>query len=208
MEAPASPRLRFRPPRWEDWRAFAEYRADPEFLAWYPDEIFDAEAARAFVARFLDWRFERPRRRFAWVVTRPDEARAVGMCSIRLEEAGATTAEIGFELARSEWGHGFATEMGSAMLRVGFETLGVHRIQAHCLAENAASRRVLERLGLRLEGRLRERHRFKERFHDELWYGILRGEWEGTASPAGESAEGDAAGSPAGRRSSSPAGEP
>jgi RimJ/RimL family protein N-acetyltransferase len=57
--------------------------------------------------------------------------------------------------------------------------LHVHRIWAGCIADNAASTRVLEKLGMQLEGRLREKEHFKGRWWDTLVYAILEDDWKG-----------------------------
>jgi RimJ/RimL family protein N-acetyltransferase len=67
--------------------------------------------------------------------------------------------------------------MGAKMLWLGFEGLGLHRIGAHCICENDRSRKVLERIGMRFEGRLRDKQMLGGRFYDELWFGMLRPEW-------------------------------
>jgi RimJ/RimL family protein N-acetyltransferase len=62
------------------------------------------------------------------------------------------------------------------MLDFAFDVLLAHRVWAGCDPENVASARVLERIGMRLEGRLRENERIRSRFRDTLVYGILDGE--------------------------------
>ena len=59
----------------------------------------------------------------------------------------------------------------------GFGELKLHRLWATCLADNTASARVLEKLGMQLEGRLRENEWFKGRWWDTLHYAILEQEW-------------------------------
>ena len=177
MIEPKSPRLRFRPPVEEDWRDILAYRASPEWPAFHGEGDPDEAWALAFVHRFLAWREERPPRRFAYMVALAPDQPSIGLCSLRMESADATTAEIGFELAPWLWGRGYATEIAEALLRAGFDELGLHRVQAHCIDANVASRRVLEKVGMVLEGRLREKHRVDGRFHDELWFGILASEW-------------------------------
>jgi RimJ/RimL family protein N-acetyltransferase len=61
-------------------------------------------------------------------------------------------AEIGYWLAKAHWGQGYATEAGRAVLRYGFEALNLNRIYAYYFTRNAASRHVLEKLGLTYEG--------------------------------------------------------
>jgi len=60
--------------------------------------------------------------------------------------------ELGYTLARDAWGRGYATEIGSALVAHAFEALGVPRVMAQVEPENAASRRVLEKLGMTERG--------------------------------------------------------
>ena len=66
-----------------------------------------------------------------------------------LEETGEI--EVGYSFARAHWGRGYATEMAAAWLRYGFERAGLARIVAVAVPENTASRRVMEKLGMKYE---------------------------------------------------------
>ncbi len=66
--------------------------------------------------------------------------------------------------------------MAAGLLRFGFETLGLHRIHAIVEPENVASTRVLEKVGMRREGHLRDHRYAKGRWRDSLLYAILEGE--------------------------------
>jgi RimJ/RimL family protein N-acetyltransferase len=90
----------------------------------------------------------------------------------------ATEGDIGYELAPQHWGHGYATEAARAILRFGFTQLRVHRIWSYCVAENTGSAHVLEKLGMRLEGRLREKEFYKGCWWDTLMYALLEQEWD------------------------------
>jgi len=82
-------------------------------------------------------------------------------------------AELGYWIGVEHWGRGFATEAGRAVLDFGFGTLGLNRVEAHCFAGNAASVRVLEKLGMRFEGILRH-HVVKDASpRDGLFYAVL-----------------------------------
>ena len=69
-----------------------------------------------------------------------------------------------------------------AIINFGFQELKLHRISSQCIADNAASARVLEKVGLRLEGRLRENEYFKDRWWDTLQYGLIESEWRAQIS--------------------------
>ena len=68
------------------------------------------------------------------------------------------------------------------MVEFGFSELKLHRISSWCIADNAASSRVLEKLGLRLEGRLRQNEYFKSRWWDTLLYGLLAEDWRASGN--------------------------
>ncbi|MFF5172997.1 GNAT family N-acetyltransferase [Micromonospora sp. NPDC000089] len=91
--------------------------------------------------------------------------------------------EIGYVFHPDHAGHGYATEAARAMLRLGFDGLGLHRIAGRLDARNTASARVLERLGMRREAHLRENEFVKGEWTDELVYAVLAREWRATAGP-------------------------
>ncbi len=85
--------------------------------------------------------------------------------------------EIGYIFHPAHAGHGYATEASRAMLRVGFEELGLHRITGRLDARNEASARVLERLGMRREAHLLENEFVKGEWTGEVVYALLEHEW-------------------------------
>jgi RimJ/RimL family protein N-acetyltransferase len=90
----------------------------------------------------------------------------------------AREADIGYELDPRFWGWGYATEVAHKLLEFGFQTLGLHRIWACCVAENQGSAHVLKKIGMQQEGHLRENEWMKDRWWDTLLFGILRQEWQ------------------------------
>jgi len=90
-------------------------------------------------------------------------------------------ANVGYAMARAEWGKGLTTEVARAVVDHGFERLGLETITARADARNTASRRLMEKLGMTREGVLRSR--FVERGEggervDQVCYSLLREEWE------------------------------
>lgn len=86
-------------------------------------------------------------------------------------------AELGYWIGREQWGRGYATEAAGAVVGWGFEALGLHRIYASHFPRNPASGRVLRKLGMRHEGRLREHIKKWGEFVDLERFGILRREY-------------------------------
>ena len=172
-----TPRLRLREFVEADWAAVLAYQSDPRYLTYYPwTERTEAEV-RAFVGRFIAWQAAEPRIKFQWAITLRDGGGLIGNCGLRLAEAGAPSADLGYELAPQHWGCGYAVEAARAMVSFGFETLALHRVWGECVPENRASQRVMEGLGMRREGRLRQTRWYKGRWWDTLVYGMLEDEW-------------------------------
>jgi RimJ/RimL family protein N-acetyltransferase len=90
------------------------------------------------------------------------------------EHAGG---EVGYVLDPARGGHGYATEAAQAMLRLGFEELGLHRIVARIDEDNEPSAKLARRLGLRQEARLVHNEFFKGRWSNELDFAMLADEW-------------------------------
>ena len=110
------------------------------------------------------------------IVLRATE-RVAGSCLLHRYEPGSARAELGYVLARDQWGRGLMHEALSALLAYAFEGYGLRRVEAEVNPDNRASVAVLERLGFRREGLLRERWCVKERCYDTAYYGLLAADW-------------------------------
>jgi RimJ/RimL family protein N-acetyltransferase len=91
-------------------------------------------------------------------------------------------AELGYWIGVPFWGKGYTTEAAGAVLSFGFETLGLHRIYAHYFGGNVASQRVLQKIGMRREGRFRQHIRKWNEFIDIENYAILAEEFRSARS--------------------------
>jgi [ribosomal protein S5]-alanine N-acetyltransferase len=89
------------------------------------------------------------------------------------------SASLGYCLGEAAWGRGYATEAARALLAWAFDALPLNRVQAEADTRNAASARVLEKLGFVLEGTLREDCVVDGVVSDSWVYGLLRREWRG-----------------------------
>lgn len=126
-----------------------------------------------------------------WIAGHPDRwARGVAATfAIVLREAGELAgaiglmldpphakAELGYWVGKPFWGAGYCTEAARAVVELGFRELGLNRVHAHHFARNPASGRVMQKIGMRHEGRLRQHVRKDGVFEDLEAYGILREE--------------------------------
>jgi ribosomal-protein-alanine N-acetyltransferase len=163
-----------------DWPDVLAYQNDPRYLRYYPWTQRTEGDVQAFVKMLVANQYEQPRTKFQFAITLKSDNHLIGNVGVRLRQplsAGAHEADIGYELNPQFWRQGYATEAARAILKLGFTELGVHRISAECNAENSRSRHVLEKLGMRLEGRLREKEHYKGQWWDTLLFAILEGEW-------------------------------
>ncbi len=161
----------------EDWRAVYAYQNDLRYLEFYEWEHRAEQDAKAFVQRFIAQQQEIPRTKFQFAIALPADNKVIGNVGLRKRGVKTYDADMGYEIDPKVWGNGYATEAAEALLQFGFTTLQLHRIWAEALAANENSIRVLEKLGMRQEGRLREKEFFKGRFWDTVIYGILAEEW-------------------------------
>jgi ribosomal-protein-alanine N-acetyltransferase len=86
-------------------------------------------------------------------------------------------AEIGYALSRRYWGEGYMSEAVNAVIEFGFREMLLNRIMARCEVNNIASARVMEKVGMQLEGILRQHLFVKGRYWDLKIYSILREEF-------------------------------
>lgn len=93
-------------------------------------------------------------RSITWALASRGDGRLLGAISIRLVPAHRR-GEIGYWVARAEWGNGVATQAVRAVIGFAFDELGLHRVDAHHFVENPASGKVMLKAGMRSEGRRR-----------------------------------------------------
>ena len=170
-------RLAMREFVWDDWGAILAYQRDARYLRYYEWTERTPEQVQGFVQMFLEQQQEQPRRKFQLAVTLKSSGQLIGTCGVRLANAGAHEGDIGYELSPEHWGQGYATEAACEMVRFGFVELGLHRIWSWCVADNVGSAHVLEKVGMRLEGRQRDKEHYKGRWWDRLLYAVLEDEW-------------------------------
>jgi RimJ/RimL family protein N-acetyltransferase len=111
-------------------------------------------------------------------VERREDPRVLGEVLLFNFSSTSRRAELGYALARSAWGAGYIREALPPLVEFGFDELGLNRLHATIDPRNSASAHVLERLGFRREGTLRENSIMRGEVSDDGIYGLLRSEWE------------------------------
>jgi [ribosomal protein S5]-alanine N-acetyltransferase len=170
----ATERLLLREFVFDDQEAVHRYAADPEvtwFTDWGPN---DHEATRVFLHEVVASATSDPRSRYALAVVRRDLDELIG--SIELQVGDDRQGMLGYVLARNSWGNGYATEAAAALLRFGFDELGLQTISATCDPNNSTSAAVLKKIGMRQEAYLPRQVAKGDEWHDRLLFTAHR-EW-------------------------------
>jgi ribosomal-protein-alanine N-acetyltransferase len=158
----------------EDWPAvhsWAQREDSCRYQAWGPNT--PAETA-AFVQTAAESWAQQPPSRLAYAVEVGGEVRGLAVLHLR----GCGQGEIAYAVHPDLWGRGVATTAAREVLRIGFLEHDLHRIAATCDPRNAASARVLAKLGMSYEGRLRECVLLRDGWRDSDLYSLLRREWD------------------------------
>lgn len=177
MEEIATPRLRLRAFAPGDEEAVHRYAGDPEVcrhVTWGPNS---PEDTRRFVADAVRAaRHDGPPDSWTWAVVLDDgsDADLVGSVGLTVRSRENARGELGYALRRDRWGSGLTTEAAAAVLEFAFGPAGLARVEATCRPENSGSRRVLERIGMQLEGVLRSHVVVVGERRDSLLFAAVR----------------------------------
>lgn len=167
----------FEPTDLDDVHAF---QADPAVIRFVPWPLRTrAESADWINERAAQDRIEREGDGVAWAVARRSDSLVIGSVNLWWRSQEHQQGEIGFAFASQAHGHGYASEAVSAVIDLAFSALDLHRVSGRADARNAASARLMARLGMRHEAHLREDEWFKGEWSDTVVYAVLRDEWLG-----------------------------
>jgi RimJ/RimL family protein N-acetyltransferase len=161
-----------------DAQVFAAYRSRPDvarFQSW--DAPFPLAEAERMIGDMADEHPDTGGEWFQFAVALRSTRELIGDCAARTDADDPRQAEIGFTLAPQYQGSGYATEAARRLVGYLFDERAKHRVSASCDPRNTASAHVLERLGMRLEGHLRQSTWAKGEWTDDLLYAVLASEW-------------------------------
>lgn len=180
-----TPRLLIRPLTPADADGLLAYRSIPDVCRYVP---FEPQTREELLERITT----------RWTRTELTAEDQVVILGVQVRDTGALAGDV--MLAWHSWEHscgeigcvfnpdlsgrGYATEALDALLRLGFEGLGLHRIIARIDERNGPSIRMVRRLGMRQEARLVENELFKGEWTTELDFAILAQEWQARHDPA------------------------
>ncbi len=164
----------------DDWPAVHAYASRPEVYRFQPWGPTTLDEARGYVELAIRQAQQQPRTEYSLALVLAATNTVIGAGSLVIHSQQHRHGEIGYFLHPGYWGQGYATEVARILLHFGYTTLSLHRIIATCDPRNTASARVLEKVGMRFEGRLRETMLLRDGWRDSLIYSML--EYEGQLS--------------------------
>lgn len=179
-------RLLLRPATLDDVDAIHDYRSREDFARFVTHEALTRDAVTARVQERMDrGRPGAGKPGLGLAVEERGGGRLVGDVMLMVKPArsiagpvDAWEGMIGYGFHPDVHGMAYAAEVAAELLAIGFGDLGLRRIRADAMTDNAASNRVLEKIGMRLEATEREACLGKDgRWLDVSWWAILRSEW-------------------------------
>lgn len=170
-------RLCLRPVAASDADTLHALHSSPRILRYWDSPPWtDRDQADRFVARCVE--IEREGSGVRCAIERADDGGFIGWCGLVQWNRTYRSAKLGYLLADTAWGRGYATEAVGALLGWAFGASDLNRVQAEVDTRNGASARVLEKLGFRLEGTLRQDCIVDGEISDSWVFGLLRADRE------------------------------
>jgi RimJ/RimL family protein N-acetyltransferase len=152
---------------------YVEYMTPEYYWRGIPIEPLTPEAVTQLVKEYISSQSQDPRKDYFFAVVEKPSDEFIGSCGIRIRSLVSRQPEIGYGVTARHAGHGYATEIGRALLRFSFQQLKLHRVYAHCRVENKASCRIMTKLGMREEGVFRDSVRARGEWWSSAQYAIL-----------------------------------
>lgn len=171
-------RLLLRPLRLEDAPAmYANWASDDEVARYVTWETHATVEETQELMAFWEKQYDRSDF-YLWGMVLKETGQLIGTFAFTDLSDRHQIAELGYAIGKAWWNKGYNTEAGQAVLAFGFDQLGLNRIQAVHDVRNPASGRVMEKLGMTLEGTIRQARLVKGQFVSINLYGILAQDWK------------------------------
>jgi len=140
----------------EDRFAIFENYSDPDVANWFFDQpLSQIEQADQVIKEFLEKAAQD--KGLAWAIQLKTSREFIGTCSF--EDFGTERqGEVGFDLSKKHWGNGYMAEALTKIITYGFTVLGLDKVEAHTYSHNARARRVLEKLGFKVDAVSEDSH--------------------------------------------------
>jgi ribosomal-protein-alanine N-acetyltransferase len=160
---------------WIDVQAYASQEIVCRFQPWGPN---NEEQSQAYVNQIIDDSKKVPRTRFVFAIVERSTEKMIGAGEFNIRSYTDKSGEIAYIVHHDYWGKGIATEVANLLVNFGFNEHHLHRIYATCDPRNIGSSKVLSKIGMIQEGRLRDALLIKDGWRDSLVFGIIDHEWK------------------------------
>lgn len=172
-----SKRLILRPFDCNDLDIIMGIYSDEEIMKYMPDPVMDKDMAQNRLDKNVAGWEVKPQISYEMAIILKDTNEKIGRAEI-IREYSEDSAMIGCLLLKSEWGKGYATEIGNALIDYCFNELQVHRVYGLCHPDNTGSWKTMEKCGMHREAHYIRKRKYTKadgiRWEDELEYAIIK----------------------------------
>jgi ribosomal-protein-alanine N-acetyltransferase len=127
------------------------------------------EETKELIRPIIEGQFKTPQGSYTWKIILKELNEFIGLAGMKLSCDKFKLGEIYYKLLPDHWGKGYASEVSKTLIKLGFETFNLHKVEAGVATDNIKSIRVLEKLGMTREGLRRKilpiRGEWKDNFH-------------------------------------------
>jgi len=162
----------------DDLEFIYQHFKDAQVSQYLLDEapVADYDQAQAIIDFYLK---ADPKTYNRWVLVLKSDSMVIGTCGFHKWSKDNHRVEIGYDLSPACWGQGYMGEAMRAAIDNGFTRMNVNRIEAVVHHDNQRSLQLLERLGFKREGLMRDYYFFEGHYHDHWLLSLLRRDWQG-----------------------------
>ena len=175
-------RLIIKPYCMEDIDDLYKIYSDEKVMAFIPEGVMSYEWVKNLIKWMVEYCYEKntPENiiKFGVSVFHKEEKKVIGWCGLCSLDCKPEDIEIFYGLSSKYWGQGLATEAAMAMLNYGFDIVGLKRIIAVVRPDNIASKKVIEKMGMKFEKILKVEDPHYSGYDGELYYALTKDEYK------------------------------
>jgi [ribosomal protein S5]-alanine N-acetyltransferase len=149
-----------------------EHRSDPEVCRYIGAPLTREQTKDKIAQSMLPWSGKEGEK-LMLAIELKQEKKLIGELMFKFSSLDHLVGEIGYRINTKYQGRGYALEASRSFIATIFKQLNAHKVSALCLADNEASWRLMEKLGMQREGFLKSHFKVNELWHDAYIYSIL-----------------------------------
>ena len=169
-----SARLLLQEINWEDLKDIHNLHRIPEVDKYNTIGIpKDLHETKELIRPWIEGKKMLPRKGYTWKIVLQNSKVFIGLAGLNLSCDKFKLGEIYYKILPQYWGNGYATEVSRTLIKKGFENFNLHKIEAGVAVTNLGSIRVLEKSGMKREGRRRKILPIRGEWVDNFHYAIV-----------------------------------